>query len=170
MAKEIERKFLLANDSWKGLVQHSIKLRDGILAFYDGRKIRVRFYDDKATLTVKGPRKGLARDEFEYEIPTSDGLVLLEQHCKGEVLEKTRHHIPLGELEWVVDEYHGLLEGIVLAELELPSEDTDIMLPDWVAKEVTNLEKYRKVNLVKARKRKIADAARRGRKRASKAE
>ncbi|MBS7743534.1 CYTH domain-containing protein [Chelatococcus sp. HY11] len=161
MPKEIERKFLLANDSWREAVSRSIRLRDGILAFYDGRKIRIRFYNEKATLTVKGPRRGLVRDEFEYEIPASDGLILLEQHCKGDVLEKTRHHIIFGEREWVVDEYHGLLEGVILAEVELPSEEACLVLPDWVAKEVTQLEKYRKVNLVKARKRKVADAVRR---------
>ena len=165
MPIEIERKFLLADDSWKTLVSHSTRLRDGILAFYDGRKIRIRFYDDKATLTVKGPRKGLARHEFEYEIPASDGLVLLEQHCKGEVVEKTRHHILVGAFEWVVDEYHGLLDGVIVAEVELPSEDTRLDLPAWVGKEVTGVEKYRKVNLVKARKRKQQDAARRAKKR-----
>ncbi len=68
MPIEIERKFLLANEDWRAAVSRSTRLRDGILAFYDGRKIRIRFYDEKATLTVKGPRKGLARDEFEYEI------------------------------------------------------------------------------------------------------
>jgi CYTH domain-containing protein len=165
MPIEIERKFLLADDSWRKHVLRSTRLRDGILAFYDGRKIRIRFYDDKATLTVKGPRKGLARHEFEYEIPSSDGLLLLEQHCKGEVVEKTRHHIPFGTLEWVVDEYHGLLDGVIVAEVELPSEDTSLDLPPWVGKEVTGVEKYRKVTMVKARKRKLQDAARRARKR-----
>lgn len=167
MPIEIERKFLLSNDSWRDAVLRSTKLRDGILAFYDGRKIRIRFYDDKATLTVKGPRKGLARHEFEYEIPASDGLILLEQHCKGEVVEKTRHHIRSGEHDWVVDEYHGLLDGVILAEVELPSEDATLDLPAWVGKEVTGIEKYRKVTMVKARVRKQRDAARRAGKRAA---
>ncbi|WEF24794.1 CYTH domain-containing protein [Paracoccus sp. S3-43] len=165
MPTEIERKFLLANDDWRAAVSGSTRLRDGILAFYDGRKIRIRFYDEKATLTVKGPRKGLARDEFEYEIPASDGLVLLERHCKGEVIEKTRHHVLVNGLEWVVDEYHGLLDGIILAEIELPSEETPFELPAWVAAEVTGIEKYRQVNLVRARKKKLADMVRRARKR-----
>ncbi|WP_300043120.1 CYTH domain-containing protein [uncultured Paracoccus sp.] len=168
MPIEIERKFLLANEDWRAAVSRSTWLRDGILAFYDGRKIRIRFYDEKATLTVKGPRKGLARDEFEYEIPASDGLVLLERHCKGEVIEKTRHHVLVGDREWVVDEYHGLLAGVILAEVELPSEDTQFELPAWVAAEVTGIEKYRKVNLVKARKKKHADMVRRTRKREAK--
>lgn len=169
MPVEIERKFLIAKDSWRSAVTCATRLRDGMLAFYDGRKIRIRFYDDKATLTVKGPRKELTRDEFEYEIPTSDGLILLERHCKGEVVEKTRHHVIVDGCEWCVDEYHGLLAGIILAEIELPSEDTQLTLPDWIGKEVTGVEKYRKTNMVKARKRKIADAARRARKKAGSA-
>lgn len=164
MPIEIERKFLLADASWRAVVVRSVRLRDGILAFYDGRKIRIRFYDDVATLTVKGPRKGLARDEFEYAIPTSDGLILLEQHCKGEVIEKTRHHIAMGDHEWVVDEFHGLLSGVLLAEVELPDESASFVLPDWVGKEVTGVEKYRQINLIKSRKRKLTDAARRAKK------
>ena len=160
MPTEIERKFLVAHDGWREAVTHSTSLRVGLLAFYDGRKIRIRFYDDRATLTVKGPRKGLARDEFEYEIPGSDGLALLERHCKGEVVEKTRHHIPVGQWAWIVDEYHGLLAGIILAEIELASEDAVPEIPNWVGKEVTGVEKYRKINLVKARKRKAAAARR----------
>jgi Uncharacterized protein conserved in bacteria len=163
MPKEIERKFLLADDSWRAVVSRSEHLRDGLLAFFDGRKIRIRFYDEKATLTIKGPRHGLARDEFEYDIPASDGLILLEQHCKGEIIEKIRHYVRIDAHEWFIDEYRGLLEGIIIAEVEIPSEDTEIPLPSWVAREVTGLSKYRKANLVKARKKRIADAARRAR-------
>ncbi|TRW95632.1 hypothetical protein FNJ84_14640 [Paracoccus sp. M683] len=84
------------------------------------------------------------------------------------MIDKTRHHIFVGGREWVVDEYHGLLEGVVLAEIELPSEDTHFELPAWVAAEVTGAEKYRKVNLVKARKKKQADRMRRARQRETK--
>lgn len=167
MPKEIERRFLVGDDGWRNFVSDSVRLRDGLLAFYDGRKIRIRFYDEKATLTVKGPRKGIARDELEYEIPASDGLALLENDCKGEVIEKTRHRIAAGDLEWHVDEYHGLLEGLIIAEIELSSEDSVVELPAWVSKEVTGIDKYRKSNLVKARKKKIADAARRAKARSS---
>lgn len=155
MPIEIERKFLIANDTWKASVTKSVRLRDGILAFCNGRKVRIRFYDDHATLTVKGPRKGIARHEFEYAIPASDGLILLEQHCTGDVVEKTRHHIASEDHDWVVDEYHGLLDGVLVAEVELAEEDAVLRLPPWVGKEVTGIEKYRKVNLVKAHKRRL---------------
>lgn len=116
-------------------------------------------------MTVKGPRTGLTRDEFEYEIPASDRPARLERHCKGEVLQKTRHNVLFQGRIWSIDEYRGLLEGLIIAEVELPSEDVPLAISSWVAKEVTGVEKYRKVNLVKARKKKLADAARRQRKR-----
>lgn len=153
MAKEIERKFLVRNDEWRKDVSRKVRLRDGLVAFVEGRKVRVRFYDDRATLTVKGPRNGLSRDEFEYDIPKSDGLTLLEKHCSGEVVEKTRHHLDLGGFEWVIDEYQGLLSGVVLAEIELPSEDAEFARPHWLGREVTGMSKYRKINMIKARRR-----------------
>lgn len=94
VAKEIERKFLLSTDTWRELATHKVEIRDGLLAFRDGRKIRVRFCDDKATLSVKGPKKGLTRDEFEYEIPARDGLALLEDHCDGTILKNSVLHPP----------------------------------------------------------------------------
>lgn len=150
MAKEIERKFLVANDLWRIEVQRTVRLRDGLLAFSDGRKVRIRFYDDRATLTVKGRRKGISRDEFEYDIPSCDGLVLLADHCDGEVLEKSRHHIQFGGHEWIVDEYHGILAGMLLAEIEIPTECTQFMHPPWLGPEVTGKQKYRHTNLIKA--------------------
>lgn len=149
MPKEIERKFLVANDLWRDEVVRKVRLRDGLLAFADGRKVRVRFYDDRATLTVKGRRKGISRDEFEYDIPVCDGLALLEDHCDGEVIEKTRNHVMFGDFEWIIDEYHGLLSGVVISEIELPSENTDFPLPAWLGEEVTGLKKYSKVNMIK---------------------
>lgn len=95
VAKEIERKFLLSTDTWRELATHKVEIRDGLLAFRDGRKIRVRFCDDKATLSVKGPKKGLTRDEFEYEIPARDGLALLEDHCDGTILKKLGTSSPM---------------------------------------------------------------------------
>ncbi|SMO81009.1 CYTH domain-containing protein [Paracoccus laeviglucosivorans] len=150
MPKEIERKFLVANELWRNKVQRHVKLRDGLLAFSDGRKVRIRFYDDRATLTVKGRRNGISRDEFEYDIPSCDGLVLLEDHCDREVLEKTRYHLIFEGFDWTIDEYHGLLSGVMLAEIELPSEDAKFSRPPWLGPEVTGKQKYRQTNLVKA--------------------
>ncbi|WP_172331250.1 CYTH domain-containing protein [Mangrovicoccus sp. HB161399] len=152
MAKEIERKFLVTGEGWRDRVMRKVHLRDGILAFAGGRKVRIRFYDGRATLTVKGPRIGISRDEFEYDIPGEDGLVLLEQHCGGGIQEKTRHHVLHGGFEWTVDEYHGLLAGVVMAEIELPSEEAEFPHPPWLGREVTGLPEYRQANMAEARR------------------
>ena len=149
VAKEIERKFLLSTDTWRELATHKVEIRDGLLTFRDGRKIRVRFCDDKATLSVKGPKKGLTRDEFEYEIPARDGLALLEDHCDGTILKKTRYFIPHGGYVWTVDEFQGVHTGLVLAEIELPSEDAEFEKPTWLGREVSGKSQYRQSSLFK---------------------
>ncbi|AWI85821.1 adenylate cyclase [Alloyangia pacifica] len=158
MAKEIERKFLVASDDWKSGISRSERLRDGLIAAEGGRKARVRFYDDCATLCIKGRRDGMARDEFEYPIPAQDAEEMLSAHCT-DVVEKTRHHVPAGALVWTVDVYEGLLSGITIAEVEFPALDTPLPLPDWVGREVTGLQDYRKVNMVAARKALIGSSA-----------
>lgn len=150
MPKEIERKFLVANDLWRRDIVRKVRLRDGLLAFADGRKVRVRFYDDRATLTVKGRRHGISRDEFEYDIPACDGLTLLEDHCDGEVVDKMRNHVMFDGFEWIVDEYQGLLAGVILCEIELPAEDTRFSRPPWLGEEVTGVQKYRNINMIHA--------------------
>ena len=154
MPMEIERKFLVVGDLWRQQVSRSEKMRDGLVATTDGRKVRVRLYDDRATITIKGARVGIGRDEFEYDISTADGLALLEDHCGGSVLDKTRHNIKFKGCDWTVDEYHGALSGTFLAEIELPSEDADFKRPTWIGEEVTGHQAYRKINLVKARRQK----------------
>jgi len=153
MALEIERKFLLADESWRDLVSHSERFRDGLIAAMDGRKVRVRVYEDRATLTVKSRRVAGSREEYEYEIPLNEAHELLERHCERIVLSKTRYYVPIGELIWEIDVYEGILAGVVLAEVELPSLDYDLVLPKWIAEEVTDRADYRKVNMVRARTR-----------------
>ncbi|WP_170295119.1 CYTH domain-containing protein [Paracoccus aestuariivivens] len=151
MAKEIERKFLVANSGWQAGVSHQQELHDGLISTTEGRKVRVRIQDDQAILTVKGPRHGIVRDEFEYPVPLADAQEMLRL-CGDEVVEKTRYHIPAGELTWTVDVYHGLLAGITIAEVELPSLNYPVPLPAWVGREVSGVQAYRKVNMVAARK------------------
>ncbi|NIZ09042.1 CYTH domain-containing protein [Pseudooceanicola sp. HF7] len=155
MAREIERKFLIASDSWRAGVSKSVRLRDGLVAQTQGRKVRVRFYDDDATLTIKGPcmGRGFTRDEFEYPIPAEDAQTLLSEHCSDDVVEKTRHHVPFAGFEWCVDEYDGLLAGVLIAEVELPSEEAEPPLPDWAGAEVTGDPAYRKINMLEARRK-----------------
>jgi adenylate cyclase len=116
MGFEIERKFLLVSDEWRGAVTSSQRLRDGLLARFGEGKVRVRIADDKAWLTVKGPRTGLRRAEFEYEILYSDAEEMLRTLCDGPLVEKTRYLVPHDGLIWQVDVHEGALDGLVYAE------------------------------------------------------
>ena len=148
MAVEIERKFLLVSDRWKaGIVQTQL-LRDGLLARFGEGKVRIRHAGDRAWITVKGPRSGISRAEFEYEIPLEEAEEILSI-CELPHIEKVRHIVPYGGLSWSVDSHQGLLAGIEFAEVELEHPEQPITLPPWAGEEVTHDPKYRKANLLK---------------------
>jgi CYTH domain-containing protein len=107
----------------------------------------VRIADSNATIALKSRRNGSTRTEFEYAIPYSDAMEMLRTMCDGRVLEKVRHVIPHAGTVWHVDVYEGILNGIVLAEVELQHADQKLDLPGWVGKEVTNDPMYRKINM-----------------------
>lgn len=151
MKREIERKFLVANDGWKQQCLSKERLRDGLVLSEAGKKLRVRIGESCATLCMKGRRIGGERAEFEYEIPLEHAEALLRDHCEGRVVEKTRYSVPRGGRAWIVDVYHGLLGGVVIAEIELEDEASDLELPDWVGEEVTGREEYRKSVMFNAR-------------------
>ena len=119
MPLEIERKFLVANDGWRGFVTRQIRIRDGLIASTGGNKARVRIPDSNATIALKSRRNGPTRTEFEYAIPYSDAMEMLRTMCDGRVLEKVRHDVPHAGAVWHVDVYEGILSGVVLAEVEL---------------------------------------------------
>ncbi|MGJ0391639.1 MAG: CYTH domain-containing protein [Methylocystis sp.] len=150
MATEIERKFLLEDGSWRAAAYKRELLVDGLVAASDGRKVRVRLYEDRATLTIKNSRDGLKRTEFEYEIPLADATELIAKHCGEKVLAKIRHYVEHMGFIWEIDEYVGLLEGVVIAEVELDSEDDHVPLPAWIGREITYDPDYRKINLLNA--------------------
>ena len=151
MAVEIERKFLVAEEGWQNLSTKSQRIRDGLISHSDGHKVRVRMYQDRATLTVKSFPMERARAEFEYEIPAADAEELLAHHCSLPVLEKTRHYIPYQGFTWEIDVYEGLLSGVVIAEVELERADIQLPIPTWIGREVTSDPAYRKFNMVNAR-------------------
>lgn len=159
MKIEIERKFLLASDRWRGLVERSDYIQDGLVAVSDERKIRVRIIGGRATLTVKTGRTEGRRYEFEYDIPLSDAEKLLEI-CGEETIVKVRHYVTHGGLTWEIDEYDGLLKGIVLAEVELDALDQPVDLPEWLGAEVTGEAAYRKHDMLRARLAAARDAPR----------
>lgn len=140
MGIEIERKFLVKDDSWRSLGQ-GVLLTQGYLAGSEHSTVRVRIAGDVAYLTVKGKVKNLTRQEFEYEIPVSDAQAILKL-CYPRVVEKTRYKIYLQDLIWEVDEFVGANQGLVMAEVELTSPEQSVPLPEWIAQEVSDDPRY----------------------------
>ena len=143
MAKEIERKYLVKNDTWKKCsLLKKLHIKQGYISKSVQHQIRVRVMDDEATLTIKGPRKGLTRDEFEYTIPVSDGQQLAKMSCTP-VISKTRYYVrDEAQQVWEVDVYKGINRGLVVAEIELATEKQSVKLPLWVGREVTHDKRY----------------------------
>jgi len=140
MATEIERKFLVAA-AWPRPAQGT-RLLQGYLSRGGPVSVRVRTSGHQAWLTVKGPTSGLARAEFEYEIPTTDAEEMLALSRSG-VIEKTRYLVPHGRHVLEVDVFAGDNAGLVVAEVELESEDDVFTKPDWLGEEVSADPRYR---------------------------
>lgn len=147
MALEIERKFLITGESWVQDVIRREHIRDGVIARFGEGKVRVRLMENRASLTIKGPRTGITRPEFEVDIPCADAEQL-QALCQEPILEKFRHTVPFDGLHWTIDVYMGSLAGIVLAEIELGHPDQLVRLPPWIGEEVTDNPRYRKGALV----------------------
>ena len=148
MAYEIERKFLVRSDAWRG---HGggTRYRQGYLLNADHRTVRVRLSDEGAWLTIKGARVGLTRPEFEYRIPTADAEAMLATLAAGSLVEKTRYRVRFGDRLWEVDEFHGDNAGLVLAEIELEHEDEVVDRPGWLGAEVSDDPHYYSGQLAK---------------------
>jgi adenylate cyclase len=147
MGTEIERKFLVVGDEWRSLAQ-AMHYRQGYLSSVKERTVRVRRTGNKGTLTVKGVSVRATRNEYEYEIPPADADEMIDRLCEKPIVEKNRYRIPVGEVTWEVDEFLGINEGLVVAEVELHSEDQPFDKPDWIGEEVTGDPKYFNANLV----------------------
>ena len=144
---EIERKFLVANDDWRQSAVRSVSIRDGLIAVYMDRKVRVRISGDVATVAIKGPRTGIVRPEFEYEIPIADAERMLSTLCQDDTLVKQRFFVEHAGATWCVDEYRDLLKGMIIAEIELMQASQELILPRWIGKEVTGHPFYKKINM-----------------------
>ena len=153
MGHEIERRFLVCSDAWRGLAP-GLLYRQGYLCSEPDRTVRVRLIgtseaDGAAFLTLKGRQTGFRRPEFEYEIPFADGAFLLEHMAEKPLVEKCRHRIALDGLVWEVDEFLGENAGLVLAELELAAEDQSFSRPGWLGAEVTGDWRYANSSLAR---------------------
>ena len=141
--QEIERKFLVENDSFKALATAKKEIAQGYLNTNPERTVRVRISNEKAFLTIKGKgnESGMTRFEWEKEIPFEEGNALLFL-CEKGVIEKTRFEIPVGKHLFEVDEFYGENEGLIVAEIELSDESEAFEKPDWIGMEVTNDRRY----------------------------
>jgi CYTH domain-containing protein len=148
MGIEIEKKFLLTGMEWKQLATGTA-YRQGYLSSVKERTVRVRTIDDKGFLTVKGISVGAVRREYEYEIPADDARALLDELCEKPIIEKNRYKVEYRGFTWEIDEFFGENEGLVVAEIELESEDQLFDKPDWVGEEVTGDPRYFNSNLIK---------------------
>ena len=152
---EIEHKFLLkpGDNSWRAQATRRVEVVQGYLAT-GAVAVRIRLQDDRASgvLCIKGEGAGLARQEFEYEIPAGEARAMLEELCGGRTVAKTRYYVPAGEagLVWEIDAYHGPLEGHFTAELEVPSAETPFRRPAWLGREVSDDLRYRNAALAMA--------------------
>jgi CYTH domain-containing protein len=147
MAQEIERKFLITGEAWRELAKGTA-YRQGYLSTVKERTVRVRTIDDKGFLTIKGITVGATRAEYEYEIPAEDANEMLDDLCEQPIIEKKRYKVPLDGFIWEIDEFGGVNEGLIVAEIELESEDQEFNKPDWIGDEVSGDPRYFNSNLI----------------------
>lgn len=146
---EIERKFLVTNTSYRQQASIRYEIVQGYLCKDKDRTIRIRIRDARAFLTIKSGngKTGIARFEWEKEIDVADARQLLAL-CLPGAIEKTRYIVPAENgLKWEIDEFHGRLAGLTLAELELPTEDYPYTKADFVGEEVTGDPRYYNANM-----------------------
>lgn len=147
MGLEIERKFLVNHVKWAATEKPKAEFyRQGYLLTDPNKTIRVRATDTKGFMTIKGKSEGATRAEFEYEIPKEEAIQLLDMFAVSD-LTKYRYKTVFAKKLWEVDVFLGENEGLIVAEIELSSEDEIFDLPDWAAEEVTGEKKYYNSNL-----------------------
>lgn len=151
MNLEIERKFLLKNNDWKKYVISETLYKQGYLHNEKDKTIRVRTSHEKAFITIKGrSQDSFSHSEFEYEIPLNDAEIFLSEFCENKIISKTRYIVPIenSERKWEIDIFHEENEGLIMAEIELGSEDEVFEKPEWLGEEVTHDSKYKNAKLV----------------------
>jgi adenylate cyclase len=148
MSKEIEHKYLLIDDSYKSLVSDRLHIIQGYISRDKNHTVRVRIVNDRAVITLKGANKGDTRAEFEYPVPVADAEEMLANLCEPPVIEKYRNIVIFSGNRWEIDEFQGVLKGLVMAEIEIPSSDYQYAIPPFIGKNVTNDARYYNSNLI----------------------
>ena len=147
MPVEIERKFLVTGDAWRQQATGR-EYRQGYLSCDPERSVRIRLAGDAAWLTIKGISRGATRVEYQYPIPAEQAAEMLDTLCLQPLIEKTRYEVQYHGLTWEVDEFFGDNAGLLIAEVELESEDQAFDLPDWVGEDVTHDTRYYNASLI----------------------
>ena len=148
MGKEIERKFLVTNDTWKELSVDSHEIVQAYLSHRKEAIVRLRCMDNNAFITIKGLTSDIERNEWEYSISYDDAIEMIESGmCEGEILYKTRHIVTYRNKTWEIDVFKGNLSGLILAEIELDNKNEIIDMPPFIGEEVSNNPAYFNSNL-----------------------
>lgn len=150
MGQEIERKFLLVDESWRSAADQGLLVRQGYLSFDKECTVRVRLMGEAGFLTVKGQARDLVRPEFEYEIPVKDAEMMLSALCRGPLVEKRRYLLRYDGHVWEIDEFHGANAGLVVAEIELDDANESFARPPWLGTEVSSEARYLNASLARA--------------------
>ena len=149
MATEIERKFLLKDDSWKELADEGTKYSQGYLVGSEQASVRVRIQGNKAFINIKSATIGITRQEFEYAIPLDDAAEMLDTLCDKPLISKTRYHLKNENHLWEIDVFEGDNKGLVVAEIELSNKEDVFSKPGWLGEEVSDDARYYNTCLVK---------------------
>lgn len=149
MPIEIERKFLVRNDTWREMAGPGIAMRQGYLLGAKAASVRVRIEGKAANLNIKGMTLGVRRQEFEYPIPLADARSMLQTLCEKPLIEKTRYPVHYGGKQWEVDVFEGDNAGLVVAEIELGDEHEPFARPPWLGEEVSDDPRYYNTCLVR---------------------
>ena len=147
MAQEIERKFLVKDDSWRSQ-SRGVLYRQGYLTADPHLAIRVRIAADEAWLTIKGATVGVSRAEDDDPIPLIDAQEMLDHLCEKPLIEKYRYRLNAGEITWEIDAFLGENQGLIIAEVELHDEGQSFEKPPWLGMEVSDDPRYYNANLV----------------------
>jgi adenylate cyclase len=146
VGKEIERKFLVRDTSWKEGAK-GVPYRQGYLAVGPPVAVRVRIAGGKALLNVKRATLDISRDEFEYQIPLEDAEAMLDGLCEGLLIEKMRYKVIYAGVLWEIDVFEGANEGLVVAEIELSDPEQHFEHPPWLGEEVSGDPRYLNTSL-----------------------
>ncbi|WP_166141390.1 CYTH domain-containing protein [Methylosinus sp. RM1] len=141
MGVEIERKFLVTRELWRPR-NDGVAFRQGYLSRVEDRVVRVRTAGGAAFLTIKGRTSNVTRSEFEYPIPVEDAQLMLDRLCERPLIEKTRYEEVFGGHIWTVDVFQGENDGLIVAEIELGSEEENFDRPGWLGREVSGDPRY----------------------------